>query len=66
MLIDGLQVSALVDTGADYSIISGKLATVLKKVMTLGMERAFAQLEVTLLFRWAAVLQELKFVRRRL
>lgn len=34
MLIDGLQVSALVDTGADYSIISGKLATSLKKVMT--------------------------------
>lgn len=32
VLIDGRKMSALVDTGADYSILSGKLASVLKKV----------------------------------
>lgn len=34
VLIDGIQVSALVDTGAEYSIISGKLATIYNKDMT--------------------------------
>ncbi|XP_075722171.1 uncharacterized protein LOC142765303 [Rhipicephalus microplus] len=34
VLVDGLQVSALVDTGADYSIISGRLAKDLRKVIT--------------------------------
>lgn len=33
VLIDGRNVTALVDTGADYSIISGKLASLLKKVI---------------------------------
>lgn len=33
VLVDGRNVSALVDTGADYSIISGKLASLLKKVI---------------------------------
>lgn len=32
--IDGHNVSALVDTGADFSILSGKLAATLRKVMT--------------------------------
>ncbi|XP_075739305.1 uncharacterized protein LOC142784700 isoform X1 [Rhipicephalus microplus] len=34
VLTDGLQVGALVDTGADYSIISGRLAKDLRKVIT--------------------------------
>lgn len=33
VLIDCLHVSALIDTGADYSIIRGKLAMFLNKVM---------------------------------
>lgn len=34
VLIDGHVVNALVDTGADYSVLSGELAASLKKVMT--------------------------------
>lgn len=34
VLVDGRDVSALVDTGADYSVISERLATELKKVKT--------------------------------
>ncbi|XP_077513366.1 uncharacterized protein LOC144124516 [Amblyomma americanum] len=34
VLVDTKEVSALVDTGADYSILSGRLATTLKKVTT--------------------------------
>ncbi|XP_077523480.1 uncharacterized protein LOC144134440 [Amblyomma americanum] len=34
VLLDGHSISALVDTGAEYSIISGKLAALLKKVTT--------------------------------
>ncbi|XP_077508532.1 uncharacterized protein LOC144119896 [Amblyomma americanum] len=34
VLVDTKKVSALVDTGADYSILSGRLATTLKKVTT--------------------------------
>ncbi|XP_077490818.1 uncharacterized protein LOC144101520 [Amblyomma americanum] len=34
VLLDGHSISALVDTGAEFSIISGKLAALLKKVTT--------------------------------
>lgn len=34
LVIDGHEVTALVDTGADYSVLSGNLAARLKKVMT--------------------------------
>lgn len=34
MLIDGYELNALIDTGADYSVISYELAKKLKKVLT--------------------------------
>ncbi|KAM7313436.1 hypothetical protein ISCGN_003301 [Ixodes scapularis] len=34
VVIDGLDASALVDTGADYSVLSGRLFRRLRKVMT--------------------------------
>lgn len=53
VLIDGRKMSALVDTGADYSILSGKLASVLKKLRCPGMGHQFVRQVATLSHRLA-------------